>query len=118
MAQTHDDDADLAMVDTLFAELRGDDPEVSDALMARIISDAANHMPRPDAAAPQLGLWGTMLAAIGGWTSLGGLTTACAIGLWFGIAPPETVETWMTGITGDATTISLYPESTLLGLEG
>lgn len=34
------------------------------------------------------GLWAQILAGLGGWPVMGGLATACAAGVWIGLAPP------------------------------
>lgn len=114
------DPTDHTGLDALLAEAKATPvPDISEGLMARIMADAAGEMPR---AAPVLdqpgGLWATLLAAIGGWTAISGLTTATIVGFWFGISPPAAVESIVSDIAGGSTTISLYAESDLLGIGG
>jgi hypothetical protein len=68
------------------------DAPASDVLMARVLADADAHQPRPVVIrAPVVGLWGRLLAAIGGGPALAGLSTAALAGVWIGFAQPGQV---------------------------
>lgn len=101
-------------LDRLLAEARGsgEDPPLTDALMARIVADAAAEMPRrrPAPASSRL-----LLAALGGWAAVSGLAAATVAGLWLGIAPPPALDALLAG---DAVTVSLLPDYDTLAGEG
>lgn len=80
-------------------------PQPSDALMARIMADARAgqlrvgvpvEMAAARRGAARPGVWHQILAALGGWGGLGGLSAAALTGLWIGIATPGPVA----GIVG------------------
>ncbi|MEL6169241.1 MAG: dihydroorotate dehydrogenase [Pseudomonadota bacterium] len=78
----------------LFAAARDVAPQPSDALVARILADAAAETapaPAPRRSGPRewLSDW---LEAIGGWPSAAGLVTATAAGVWLGLSSPELVS--------------------------
>jgi hypothetical protein len=83
----------MAELDALLAGAAAAPVEMPDQLMAAILADAARVQAEQQAVAvavparrPRLvQLW----QAIGGWPGLGGLATACAVGLWIGLAPPQ-----------------------------
>lgn len=82
-------DHDTTALDGLFAAARAAPPPMPPALAARMLADADRALgarrPRP-AVAPG---WRTQLGeALGGWFGLGGLATACVVGIWIGFAPP------------------------------
>lgn len=82
MANKNDDDA----LDGFFRAARLHAPVPSEALMTRILNDAA-HAQRVQAHvsyAPSL--WSRLSDALGGRPGLGGLATAAAVGLWLGYA--------------------------------
>ncbi len=90
------------MLDDLFAQARRVKPPVSDALMARVLADAALQQ-RPAAVTPGVSL----LDVIGGWFAVGGLAAATFAGLWIGVAPPVAVEDLTAGLLGDTVIVSL-----------
>lgn len=112
---THDRTAekDDAFLDALFEEAkgaRGDAPDVSPDLMARILADAeavqAGFAPPPARAArpERPGLFRQISNALGGWPALAGLATASVCGLWLGISPPEGLRDMASlYVTGDET---------------
>jgi hypothetical protein len=81
-------DADL---DRMLAGMARGVPEPSEALMARVLSDAMDARPAPGGSR-QAGVLATILSAIGGWKGAGGLVTAGLVGLWVGIAPPSALS--------------------------
>lgn len=78
---------------SLFDEVRKNRPEVSDSLYARILHDAGvvqkDVVPEQVTGAP--GVLSSMLRAIGGWGSLGGMVAAAAAGIWIGFSNPTLV---------------------------
>ncbi len=83
-------------LDEMFAQARGDAPEFSDALAARMLTDARQIQATcpsgqimSSSAPKSRGFWGQLLVALGGWGGVGGLATACAAGVWIGVAPPS-----------------------------
>ena len=109
MAQMDDD------LDDLFGTLAQRGPQPSDALMARILADAAALQPRAApvmrATAPRGGLWAALAAALGGRGALAGLATATLAGVWIGFAQPAPVAglgfDLGVGLGGD--TVELFP---------
>ena len=102
MMAENERDRDDAL-DPFFEAAREARPEPSDALMARILADAAEAAPRP---AEQLrpaekpSLVASVLDAIGGWPSFAGLATATVAGVWIGFASPDTLSTLTLAETG------------------
>ncbi|MDR5652019.1 dihydroorotate dehydrogenase [Ruixingdingia sedimenti] len=103
------DDRDL---DSLFAAAREGAP--TDALMARVLADAAAHRPRaaapPVAVAPARRSWWAALAGGFGGYALAGLGAAALAGLWIGFAVPAAYESVGSG----AEMVELIPDETLL----
>ncbi|KAA9005707.1 hypothetical protein [Histidinibacterium aquaticum] len=98
-------------LDMLFAEARETRPDVSAALTARIVADAAAEMPRRTGraeAAPSL--W----RALGGWVGAGTLGAATLAGVWIGLAAPSALSGVTGGLLGEPVVVSLLPESDLL----
>lgn len=91
-----------AMLDADLALLSQSDPapEISGALMARILGDAADAAPRPGAAAPSSarrpaspkpGFW----SSLGGfWQPVSAGFAAAALGVWIGWADPAGVTAY------------------------
>lgn len=98
-------DKDNALED-LFAEARETQPKPSDALMARVMGDAMDAMPKPAPVAEAPRSRG-FLALIGGWPSLAGLATATVAGIGFGFASPDTVNTLALGATYDVSALDI-----------
>ena len=87
-------DAAMADLDLLFSAARQDSPQLPAALADRMIADAnavqagwAAPRRAPSSAAP--GMLSQLVALLGGWAGVSGLATACAVGIWFGFAPPS-----------------------------
>ncbi|MBO9453525.1 hypothetical protein J7426_24920 [Tropicibacter sp. R16_0] len=82
------DDTDL---EHMFATARTQRDHLPDALSARMLADAAQVQAEflaPEPAA-RVSLWSQLRAGLGGWSGLSGLATACAAGVWIGLAPPD-----------------------------
>lgn len=100
-------------LDLLFAAAKVQGLTPSDALMARILADAALHQPgqtapRTCAVAEQIGFWGRLAAALGGAGVLAGLGTAAVAGVMIGFAEPAALSMVTGGIyetTADAVDI-------------
>lgn len=117
-------------LEAFFAAARRAAPAPSEALMARVLADAEETLPRPaadtaaDRTAPSArpgprvtGLRG-LLGTFGGWGGLGGLATAALAGLWFGYAgpgDPASVAAMLTGGEAQETT-ELLPEGETIAL--
>lgn len=92
-----DNNADDRNLDLFFDAARQAAPRAPDALLARVMQDAvsvqAGQLAQPSGApaAPHAGsgLFGQLWSALGGWGGAAGLATACAAGIWIGLAPPQ-----------------------------
>lgn len=112
-------------IDALFAQAKDQTPPVPDALMARMLADAAAMQPRPASdvrpvvAPASGGLFGPIWAALGGWAGAGSLAAAAAAGVWIGIAPPTTGLAGLTdAVFGASITLDVLSSDDILGLEG
>lgn len=114
-------DRDEERLERLLQEARGAEP-VSDALMARVLADAAMvqtaaaRRPRPRA---EPGWIARLLGALGGWPAVSGVTLAGVAGLTFGFVAPDLVD----GLSGGQIGIwsgdtGILPEIGLLWEEG
>lgn len=98
MTVDRDDDA----LDQVLRSARGATP-VSDALLARVLADAA--MVQADMIAPlpnpaRAGWFAGLSAALGGWPALSGVTLAGFIGLAIGVMAPDLVDGLVGGQIG------------------
>lgn len=119
MAKTSDPDltlttAEADLLDDLFAASRAAPPAMPGALQARMTADAVAAMPAPGAVRPAIdapvlgsgrtpaarGVLAGMIASLGGWQAMGGLTTALVLGFGIGIAPPAAFESLATDLLG------------------
>lgn len=82
--------------DDLFAQMRGADAQPSQSLMDRVLLDARAVQ---DDIAPQVivnaskpSAWQMFLQDLGGWRALSGLAMVGVVGVWIGIAPPDTLD--------------------------
>ena len=111
MAKTSDPeitlgDADAALLDDLFAEARGSALVLPGGLAARMVQDGMSAMPvvsdAPVVVEPiaSQGWLAGLVASLGGWQAMGGLTTALVLGFGLGIAPPDAVESLATDLLG------------------
>ena len=104
---------DTELLEDLFVDARSDPfAQPSDALMQRIETDASGLIVAPDVLArtapKRRGLFATLLAAIGGWSALGGLATAtiAGIGIGFGVAGTD-LTPGVDSLTGTQDTVWL-----------
>lgn len=70
-------------LEALFEKARANPPDVPDALMARVLTDAEAMRPKAQTTG-----WRGWLASLGGLPALGGLVAATCVGFWLGFAPP------------------------------
>lgn len=96
-------------LEEIFAAGRAATPAPSEALMARILTDAegeiARHAVASDAEPTRRGLFAGVIAALGGWPAVAGMVTATIAGVWIGFASPEQLNTLAGGVllpAGDA----------------
>lgn len=117
-------------LDALFAQVRAQDPQPGDRLLARIMTDAiqtdqqrgrlarATQTPQvPPGRRSQNRLAG-LFAALGGWPALGGLAMATVAGVWIGVAQPASFTAIGSAVWGETVTVSLDDAVDLFGLEG
>jgi hypothetical protein len=71
----------------------------SEALMARVLADAASVQTELQALAPAPGRSGLggWLSSIGGWRGAGGLVAATITGLMIGAYAPDSIDTLLSG---------------------
>lgn len=78
---------------------------VPDALMARILDDAAREQPRfawpaPAAPAPRMTVWQIIADLFGGGGVVAGLATAACAGIYLGVAQPSAISTLTLALSG------------------
>jgi hypothetical protein len=103
-----------AELDQLLAGLGTVRPAVPDALMARILADAAAVQdgaqaarPRPTANVVQGSLWARIAAAVGGGKVLAGLGSAAVAGVVLGFAQPAPLAPLTSAVWGQGLDISV-----------
>lgn len=104
--------AEEAGLDALFAAARAAEPPVPDALLARVLADAAQHVPRaaPRAAPPPARSWlAGVLDMLGGRGAMAGLAAAGMAGVFIGFVQPVDLGFALTSAASDAETVDLYP---------
>ncbi|WP_322891512.1 MULTISPECIES: hypothetical protein [unclassified Yoonia] len=102
------------MLDDLFAQARNLAPVPDDALIARVLADAARPAP---VLRPQPSVLAQMRAMIGGWPALGSLAAATVAGIWIGIAPPPVVVDYAAGLFGETVSLGLSAEEFMIAGE-
>jgi hypothetical protein len=102
------------MLDDLFAQARKVAPVPDDALVARVLADAARPVPRRR---PQPSVLAQVRAMIGGWPALGSLAAATVAGIWIGIAPPPVVEDYAAELLGETVSVGLFAEEFMIAGE-
>ena len=122
---TADETRDMALLDTVLSEAMAEEPEVSDALMARVLADAdrvqAALQARDAVPARPRGRGGRLraiVAALGGWGAMGGLLTATVAGFWIGAFPPAALDAYVDGQFGDSVSVGFDPAADWIGEEG
>lgn len=97
---------EVEFLDDLFADSIRNAPALPSELRARMATDALDAMPGlapiipPVVPQPSSGWLARIVASLGGWTAMGGLTTALVVGFGIGIAPPDAMETFATDLLG------------------
>lgn len=94
-----------AEIDALLAELAAAEPEPGQALLNRMMADAEAVSAVQFAPVPKSrpSVWSEILAAIGGWGAVAGLSTATFAGVWLGIAPPDAMPDVSQWFLNDST---------------
>lgn len=80
-------------------------PEPSPELLGRVLQDAYDQQPVPDALpdrAQERSLWAQLLGVLGGWGGLGGLTVAASVGFVLGFSPPVALQSPLSYVLGDS----------------
>jgi hypothetical protein len=105
---------DMDELEQLFAAARGAEAP-SEALMARVLADAAavqaEARPAPVRAPSGGGTVSGWLSSIGGWFGAGGLAAATVAGLLIGVYAPDSVD---SALGGSLSTLGLVESQTLL----
>jgi hypothetical protein len=84
-------------LDLFFQAARTDSPAVSDTFAARVLADAARHMPRvvlPKSA--HKSTWAGFVDMLGGWPSVAGLASVAVAGIWIGVVGTDTLASYVT----------------------
>ncbi|MDX8348045.1 hypothetical protein SLH49_08605 [Cognatiyoonia sp. IB215446] len=103
------------MLDDLFGQARNVAPEPSEALVARVLADAA--AVRHAAATPKPTLLDRFFDMIGGWPAAGGLVAATLGGLWIGVAPPASVEDFTAAMLGEQVAVGILSSDTVFDMD-
>lgn len=106
--------SDEKLLNELFEDARSEVVVPSDDFMARILSDADQLQPvvTPIRIPPET-VWSRIMSAVGGWPALSGVAAAGVAGLWIGLTPPDSVDSWMAGMVGSTTSISFGDDFTI-----
>ena len=105
-------------VDAVLHDVAGVAPRPDDALMARVLADAARVQDAPVQAAPRPGIWAQISAALGGWPAMSGVALAGVAGLWVGMSPPAAIEDAAASIFGVTDAVSFLDAGAVMDLEG
>lgn len=105
MPMTGDDRDDRAL-DAFFDAARRTPPAPTDALLARVVADAASVQATAHAPAPRHRAMPRLRDLLGGWPAMAGLATAALAGLWIGTGLPARV----TGADDAAYLVDITPE--------
>ena len=89
-----ENDTEDSILEAHFAAARRVDADLPAGLAARMLADAdqvqaARQEVGQEGVTGATSRWRQLLALLGGWPAMGGLATACAAGVWLGIAPPD-----------------------------
>lgn len=101
--------AQIDTLDDLFAKAAAQRITPSDALVNRIMADAADVQPKQRRLAPVAGpgWFATLADWFGGGLSLAGMSAAAITGLYLGVAQPTAVLALSDYVTGTTTSGSL-----------
>ena len=103
--------SDEKLLNDLFEDVKQETVEPSDALMARVLADAAQLQPvKASAIVEAPSLWSRAITSIGGWGAMSGVAAAGVAGLWIGLTPPDSVDSWVAEAMGSTTSISFVDE--------
>ena len=86
---------DDRFLDAYFDDAKKSSPAIPDALMARIVADAAAETDRRTQMAARVepvSVWRQIWQAVGGWPAIAGLSAATLTGVWIGLNPPANVS--------------------------
>ncbi len=83
-------------LDDLFSKARATKPLADDGLLSRVLADGIRLQPQAglhvrNVAAPSLGLWARLTAALGGNRAIAGLGSAAIAGVILGLVQPTSV---------------------------
>jgi hypothetical protein len=67
-------------LETAFAAARQAPPPLPDGLLARVLADAAAHVPVTE----RQPFWKQVVGALGGWPAMAGLAMTACVGVWAG----------------------------------
>ena len=98
---TGDEAAQARALAPHFDAARREPPAPSEALLARVMADAAREQAAQAAARARSvrgspAGWRGVVAALGGWPAMGSLAAAGIAGVWLGFAQPDAVPVWST----------------------
>ena len=113
------EDWELDALEDLFAQARTGSGEVPEPLRDRVLDQALAHqaaLQTPPPARRAEPIWRQLQAALGGWTGLGGLVTACAAGVWLGFAPPPGWTDPATVLMGQSDSFGLFQGEEIVAL--
>lgn len=87
-------------LESFFAAARAEVPQPGGDVLARIEAQALAAQPaaRPAGAPPQprpVRFALLLREALGGWTGIAALATACAAGIWIGVSPPDGLSAYL-----------------------
>lgn len=91
-------------LEQFFAAMQADARAPSDRLLSAIMDDAARLQPQPallpvqPTGAPQRSFLHEVMATLGGWPAMAGMTTAAIAGVWLGVVAPAGLETLSGGL--------------------
>jgi hypothetical protein len=100
------DDRDDRALDAFFDAARRTPPAPTDALLTRVMADAASVQAAARRPAPRRRALPRLRDVLGGWPAMAGLATAALAGLWSGTALPSSV----TGVDDAAYLVDITPE--------
>ena len=115
-----------SILEAHFAAARRVDADLPAGLAARMLADAGRVQASwneigQEGVAGATGRWRQLLALLGGWPAMGGLATACAAGVWLGIAPPDFLPDPVGLVAEQSSSVNLldsYALSSLLPEDG
>jgi hypothetical protein len=101
------------MLDDLFAQARDVTLAPDEALVARVLADAARTVQPVRPVRRPAPLLAQVRAMIGGWPAFGSLAAATVAGVWIGVAPPPVIEDYALSWLGETVTVGLFADDFL-----